>query len=60
MTTTVNVCAHCDPATTQVRIIVGDMTGVTKRVEKIILLDGESHELAVYGDLYVSVDEIPI
>ena len=60
MTTTVTINAHCDPATTEVRIIRGPRVPSRheNRTEEFIL-DGETRELVVHDDLYISVDEVP-
>ncbi len=51
MTTTVTIEAHCDPETTEVKIIV---TGLSD----VIIQDGESYIANIYGDVTVNVAEI--
>lgn len=56
MTTTVIVQAHCNPATTEVSVVLHNIVGV---VEKKTLQDGESISMSVYDDRLISVCEVP-
>lgn len=51
MTTTVIVQAHCDSAKKQVRVRTTDTR------PDVVIQDGEKHELAVWDDVVVTVNE---
>lgn len=58
-----NSKAHCDPASKQVRVIIGNKAmkkeDDDKSKEVILIDDGQELERVVYDDLYISADEIP-
>jgi len=56
MTTTVTVQAHCDPATTKVKIQTSDQGNPQP---DIFIEDGESHQAVVYDDRTLTVSEVP-
>ena len=60
MTTTVTVNARCDEAT-EVRVIVDNRLTArdNPRTPAAVMQSGESLSFTVYGDEYISVDEIP-
>jgi len=57
MTTTVTVEAHCDPATTKVKIQTNDKTNSQPDV---FIEDGDSYQAVVYDDRALTISEVPL